>query len=234
MKLDGAYSHLTFIATQTDGIQISEIMDTLDPDGAIKETLNGEVAIDADIVKETREKDDLGQEGDRLEAARESLRAEVKAWKDLQTQLRNGYAVFAPAARLIYVPSRNPTKRRRIGRPREAEPAPEDEEVDRVSLTAAEIEAKLNQLDIAVEANSVAIAAVVKEEEAIGFRIELLQRQKAGVAMERARMCMQVRNDYCRVSIAMPVKFKHVLLTMLSASYPTGLRQWNPGDRPRG
>lgn len=198
MKLDGAYSHLTFIASQTDGINIQETMDTLDYNGHIRDTFAREEQVAQMIDQEKLGMPlDQQQQIEELNAACDSLYDELDLWQLLRKAQEKGKPVFAPAAKRATVqPKRRRTARYQL-------PTVDDsgeDESDMVPLTKDEISVKLAELEAAFEAKSNEVEAAEKQYEDAKRKIELLQEQKADIAIDRARMCMETRNDYCRVS----------------------------------
>lgn len=199
MKMDGSYSTLTFIATQTDGIDIRETMSEVDNDGKIQDTFTRELELDAMIQRArsvTLSAADQRQQLDELDAACDAVAEEQDEWRGLQKNLQKGKTVFAPAAKL------RGTKRRRTGRGRQIpDVESDDDKSEKVPLTQQVISAKLLELDTALVAKEADFFAAEKQFKAAGGSIQLLQKQKADLVVEMARICVQRRNNYCRDQI---------------------------------
>jgi len=200
MKMDGSYSSLTFIATQTDGIDIRETMAEVDKDGMIEETFTREKDLDAWIQQAQENTPSAGehwQQMDELNAACDAIDDERLEWQGLEKKLRKGQVVFAPA------PKRAPiqAKRRRTTRRQVSDVDSDDDESVKVPLTQEQISSKLIELVAALDAKEAEVTAAEKQYEAACDKIELLQQQKANIVIQRARTCVQKRNDYSKVSL---------------------------------
>lgn len=198
MKMDGSYSTLTFVATQTDGIDIQETKSEVDKDGAIEETFTREKELDAMIqqaksglISEAEQR----QRMDELWAAYDAVAQELAEWQSLEKKLRKGQVVSAPAAKRAPVQP----KRRRTGR-REIPVIDSDDESDKVPLTQEQISAKLKELDQACTDRDAEATAAEQHFDTACSKLRSLEQQKADLVMERARICVQRRNNYCRVS----------------------------------
>lgn len=197
MKMDGAYSHMAFVATQTDGIDIQETIDSLDGDGELQGTYVREEQLAATIEEVRLETQKLDTQLGDLDEECDILNRQLKTWRSLEKKHQKGQQVYAPAPPSRS--SRGPKRRRTAYRQLADEASSSDEEVSNSPLTRQVIAAKVAELqaDISVkiaERDSKAKQCEVKQAE-----LESLGQQKAGIAGERAAMCVEKRNNYCRV-----------------------------------
>lgn len=197
MKLDGAYDHLSFIATQTDGINISETIEALDADGQIQDTFSQEEELNSAITKKNTEVHSLEKQQSDLEDDWDVVDQEYKTWKGLQKKQKKGQKVYKPAT-----PSKRTrgTKRRRTVR-QTLDDESDSDESENVPLTAEEIAAKLEELQDATKTKAAELAETEKRSEAAKSELSQMQKKKADLSEERTRICVQKRNDYCRDAI---------------------------------
>lgn len=199
MKMDGAYSHLTFIATQTDGIDIQETIDSLDGDGQLQETYVREQQLATRIEEEKlglqklyKELDDLNEDGD-------VLNRQLKVWRSLQKKQKKGHLVFAPSPP---VRRSRDTKRRRTTYEQLAdESSSSDEEAGKPPLTREDISMKLEELEAATSVKTMEHESKERQYESVKAKLQSLEQQKASIAGERGAICVEKRNNYCRVRI---------------------------------
>lgn len=194
MKLDGAYNHVTFIATQTDGIDIPEMIDSLDEDGEIQATITREDGLQAAIVETKAKVHNLQKQVGDLEELCRALEAEEEVWEGLQEMQKHGQQVYMP------VTTRRPSgsKRRRKGHQEAANGSHSVDGPEKVPLAADEISAKLAELKASADAKSDEMDETERQSEAAKDALAQLQKEREDVAAERARMCVQRRNAYCR------------------------------------
>lgn len=210
MKLDGAYSHLTFIATQTDGIDIQETVDAVDADGQIKATYAREEQLTGVIEDEERRCRGLDKQLDDLNDELDALEADLKAWRGLQKKHEKGHQVYAPAASSK---RSKQTKRRRTSRRQILDEsfASDDESASR-PLTQAEISAKLEELQASFESKVVESESTAVHAEAVTSNLKNLEQQRANIPSKRASLCVERRNNYCRVGFNRSFRLESLLI----------------------
>ncbi|KAJ4391639.1 hypothetical protein N0V93_005258 [Gnomoniopsis smithogilvyi] len=199
MKLDGAYSHLTFVATQTDGIDIQETIDSVDGDGQIQATYAREQQLTTMIEDLKHRSRRLDKEADDLNEECDVLDSVLKLWLILQKKQKKGLQVYAPPA-----PSQRPrqTKRRRKARQQVLDDnSGSDNESDKAPLTQEEISAKIKELQTSFDAKGIECESIEKQVEAAQSDLQSLEQQKADIAGERVSLCVKKRNNYCRDAI---------------------------------
>ncbi|KAK8140534.1 hypothetical protein PG984_000600 [Apiospora sp. TS-2023a] len=98
LKYDGNYTNITFICSQTDGIVVEEMADSLELGGTVVEskaaTNNTEVILaskDADYKKSEASYASAMDE-------RKNVDKQLTLWKDLESQAYQGKTVFAPVS----------------------------------------------------------------------------------------------------------------------------------------
>lgn len=197
MKLDGAYSHLTFVATQTDGIDVQETIDAVDSDGQIQATYAREQQLSNMIEEEKHRSRGLDKQLDDLSDEYDALQSEIKTWRDLQKKQKKGQQVYAPTA----PPKRsNPTKRRRgARRPIVDDNSDSDSGSDRTALSQDEISAKIQELNAAFDVKASECDSAEKQGASANANLESLEQQKTDIAGKRFSLCVEKRNNYCRV-----------------------------------
>lgn len=199
MKMDGAYSHLAFIATQTDGIDIQETIDSLDGDGELQGTYVREQQLATMIEEEKLESQKLYQQLDDLNEECDVLNRQLKAWRSLQKKQQKGQQVYAPLPPSRY--SRGTKRRRTAYRQFADETSSSDEEASKPPLTREDVSTKLEELQAANSAKIMEFESKREQCEIVHVKLDSLEQQKAGMASERAAMCVEKRNNYCRVRI---------------------------------
>lgn len=197
MKMDGHFSHLSFIATQTDGINFQETMDALDEDGQIQATFAREDELAATIVSQNKEVQRMDKYIADVDEEFNALDAESETWQSLAKKHKQGKKVYAPSA-----PAKgaHPAKRRRTARQRAMEDS-DDNEASKVPLTEVEIRSKVEELEKALATKEAEFAAAEEQHLAAKKSLEQLQLEKADIAIQRAWTCIRKRNDYCREAI---------------------------------
>lgn len=199
MKMDGAYSHLTFVATQTDSIDVRETIDSLDGDGQLQETYMREQHLAARIEEEKLGLQKLDKELDDLNEECDVLDSQLKAWRSLQKKQKKGRQVYAPSP-----PSKRSrdTKRRRTAYTQlPDESSSSDEEARKPPLTQEDVSVKIEELQAATSVKTMEHESKGRQYESLEARLQSLEQQRAGIAGERAALCVQKRNNYCRVRI---------------------------------
>lgn len=194
MKLDGAYNHLSFIATQTDGIDIRETIDTLDTDGKIQDTFSQEDELGTAITEKKAEIHNFERQMSDLEDDYDAVEQEHETWMGLDKKQKKGQKVYKPAA-----PSKRSrgAKRRRMVRRN----LDDGSDSDDVPLTAKEIATKLEELQNAHDIKAAQCTDTERKCEAAKKELYSMQQKKADLAVERTRVCVQKRNDYSRRAI---------------------------------
>lgn len=194
LKLDGALSHVSFIATQTDCINFEETIDAMDEDGQIQAMLAREDDLTAEIAARGEEVQSMNDRLKTLEEEQNALDSELSTWQVLKRKRRKGKIVYAPEA----PPMR--AKCRRTAR-QQAMESSEDDDYDKEPLTEGEISAKLDLLKAAIDARHAEISATEEQAEAAKQSRKLLQQEKADISIHSASTCIRMRNDYCRSAI---------------------------------
>lgn len=230
MKMDGAYSHLTFVATQTDGIDIQETIDSLDGDGQLQETYVREQQLATKIEDEKREIQKLDKQLDDLNEECENLNCQLKDWRNLQKKQQKGQQVFKPTP-----PSRRfrNTKRRRTMLQRVDEFSSSDDEASKPALTRKDVSTKLDELQSAVEFKTIEYESKEKQYETLQAKLQSMEQQKAGIAGERAALCVEKRNNYCRVRISShPIRLPltPVIQDAIRQDFAAGIREIDEED----
>lgn len=232
MKMDGAYSHLTFVATQTDGIDIQETIDSLDGDGQIQGTYVREQQLATKIEDEKRGLQQLDKQLDDLNEECENLNCQLKDWRNLQKKQQKGQQVFTPAP-----PSRRfrDTKRRRtmLQRQRVDELSSSDDEASKPALTRKDVSTKLDELQSAVAVKAIEYESKEKQYETLQAKLQSLEQQKAGIAVERAALCVEKRNNYCRVrtsSHLIRLSLTPVVQDAIRQDFAAGIREIDEED----
>lgn len=198
MKLDGIYSHLSFIATQTDAINIRETIDSLDEDGQIQATFSQEDEL-ATVIEEKKTKlRQLEKQCSDMDEDCDAVEDEKKTWRSLQKKQKKGQHVYRPAAP---VERASRAKRRRRARQQVLDDGSDSDESAKVPLTPDEISTKLDELNALVMSKATECEDAEKQCEAAKTELIYLEQQKANVAVQRAWMCVQKRNTYCREAI---------------------------------
>lgn len=194
MKLDGAYDYLSFIATQTDGIDIRETIDSLDEDGKIRDTFSQEDDLSAAIAEKNTEVHSLEKQKNDLNDDYDAVAQEQDTWTRLEKKQKKGQKVYKPAA-----PSTRTrgTKRRRTVR----QPMDDESDSDEVPLTAKEIAAKLGELQEVINNKGDECDEAEKQCEAAKKELFEMKMKKEDIAVERTRLCVQKRNSYCQDAI---------------------------------
>lgn len=190
MKLDGAYSHLSFIATQIDGINIDETFRSMRDDQQIEATLSRKEELEAIFFEKTTEMRKLEKHFSDLDEAYWGIADEEKIWQALQKKHKR-QDVYAPAA-----PSQRSDRTKRRRKVHEQLDDNNLDASDKVPLTSDEISSKLEELTASNEAMASQCDAVEAQLKVAEDEVFLLKQQKADCGIESAWMCMQKRNQY--------------------------------------
>lgn len=195
MKLDGVFSHLSFIATQTDGINIEETIRSLGDDEQIQASLAQEEELNATIVEKTTKLRKLEKQFNDLDEAYNGLVHEERTWTALQKKHKR-QKVYAPAA-----PSQGPSPKKRRRKTREQLDDGDLDQSNKVPLTSNEISVHLEELEASLETIGVECDEAEKDLTMAGDEVSQLKQQKVDCAVDRAWMCVQKRNRYVREGI---------------------------------
>lgn len=198
MKLDGMYSALSFIATQTDAINIRETIDSLDGDGQIQATFSQEDELAAAIEENKTKIQQLEKQCTDNDEGYDAAEDELRTWQSLQKRQKKGQLVYKPAA-----PAKpaNRTKRRRTSRRQVLDEGSDSDESTKMPLTADEISTKLEELNAVVVSKAAECEDAEKRCDTAKNELTQLEQQKEDIAVQRAWMCVQKRNTYCREAI---------------------------------
>ncbi|KAI1132388.1 hypothetical protein F5Y10DRAFT_231071 [Nemania abortiva] len=210
LKYDGTYSAVSFICSKTDDISITEAAESLGLEvetseswEAAEEMRKTRLSLQSQINNLKKKKAMLGEQLDDLEA-------ETDVWEELQSQISNGEAVYAPSA--------NPRKRKRGGTPSASLNSETDDNQDaydssssdkensqpepnRKPLTEDDIEEHISSLrtqrkQIRGERRSL-------DSQIAGLRQEIdkVQQEREKVLADVKAICIQGRNNYSRGAI---------------------------------
>lgn len=96
LKIDGAYSAVTFICSKTDDISITEAMESLELDEELQDAHDNITRLTrarADLQKQLKDQKDLLTD---VNEAMEKTEDEIDVWEDLHNKAQNGKTVYQP------------------------------------------------------------------------------------------------------------------------------------------
>ncbi|KAI0103234.1 hypothetical protein GGR51DRAFT_525139 [Nemania sp. FL0031] len=209
LKYDGTYSAVSFICSKTDDISITEAAESLGLEDEISESWEAAEELKKNRVALESKINDIRKTKVMLSEQIDECEAESDIWEDLQSQISNGEAVYAPSA--------NPRKRKRGGSPLSSLKSDADNqdaydssssdkensqpEPNRKPLTEEEIEEKISALrtqrkNIRGERRSLdsKIAGLRQE-------IEKVKNEREKILADVKAICIQGRNSYSRGAI---------------------------------
>lgn len=197
MKLDGLYSSISFICTNTDNFDLEECLEAFDEDGQIKDTLTRAEQLKGTIQEMQEASGLLKQQLCDENMALDEIEGETDVWTALQKQQNAGRQVYPP---LI------PAKRKRgtgvAARRRRQQVVTDDsndgETADHPPLTAAEITAKLTDLQGKFEAKMSECEDMEKRLETMESELSSLGDEKDEASLEGRRLCVQKRSQHVR------------------------------------
>ncbi|KAI3400969.1 hypothetical protein diail_1177 [Diaporthe ilicicola] len=203
MRLDGIYSHVTFICTMTDSVQLSEIEEDFDGDGEIQAThTRGDDLVDIirtqeDSIEKLRKQLSEGT------TAYQGLQEECRAWKSLQRKQKKGQQVFPPRvpAKRKHDTRTGPMTRSRSCRQIVVDDSDSDDAADRNPLTAEEISSKLADIEGKLESKDADCEEMEKRLEIMQNELIALEDEKKDTAVDTARLCIQKRNFHVKKAI---------------------------------
>lgn len=189
---------MTFICTCSDAFDVKEIQQELDHDGRIEEYQQRKAGLDGAIAEKSAEirisKNQLAE----LESQYDVLDEEQQLWNGLSRQHERQQPVYAPAPATLDRPSK---RQKRESRRMLIEETSIEEPPKKQALTGDEISKKLE--DLTQQLNSKA-AKCDEVEESLGTAktsLEPLERESANLANEIPRLCVQLRNNWCKDEI---------------------------------
>lgn len=173
--------------------EVDEIRDCLDFDSLIKARMDREVELGAliaktaDRIKELEDK--VGESDVKCDGLEESLRE----WERISEQFEKGQMVFAPS----HVKSARTLKRRKQTSLQADMEAPPDTK----PLTKNQISQKLEELEGQVEIEGANFNQLEHQLEQSRNNLTDLNQEKATLTSEILRLCVTLRNDYCKNTI---------------------------------
>lgn len=197
MKFDGAYDNLTFIATQTDGINIRETMDALDTDGQIEHTFTREASLSEAIAAAQTKLHTLERNLTELTDECDTFEDELDVWKVLRKKQAKHQKVYRPAppTKRARGPKRRRTARQQVGGDLDLD------ESDMAPLTAEEIKTKVDELSRVLEDKTRQCDEAERSHEAANHDLSELQQEKNDISTMRTWLCIQKRNEYCKEAV---------------------------------
>ncbi|KAK2605099.1 hypothetical protein N8I77_007970 [Diaporthe amygdali] len=200
MKLDGMFSHVSFICTMTDSFEVEESIEAFDEDGQIRDTLAKAEELEDTILEKQQLANDLEQQAKDENLAYDAIEKEKEIWTALQKQQSQGQQVYPP---------RIPAKRKRATgtatrrcRQQVVDDDPNEEDsADHLPLTTNEISAKLTDLDGKSQAKDAHCEDIEKRLETTQEEICSLQNEKNDTSAESLRLCVYKRNEQVKKSI---------------------------------
>lgn len=222
MKLDGMYSHVTFICTMTDSLQLSESVEAFDDDGKIHAAFAREGEVEEMIRAKKESIQQLKDQLDNGDTEFKGLKRELSTWKALQKKQRKGQAVCAP---------RIPAKRKRttviVTRRRRREVVDDDSDEDDTAggnpLTAGEISSKLIELDERLKNKDDECTDMEKRLETMKGDLSALENEIEETVVRGKALCVQRRNEH--VKSVLKVDFANGLRECVSFTLSTSSKQ---------
>lgn len=200
MKLDGMYSNMTFICTQTDSIEFAETIDSFDDDGQIQATNAREDEIQNMIKAKTEALERLEAQMKDSNLSYRELEREVRVWKALRKKHQGGQQVYPP-----HVPSKRKrpveSQRPRASRKLIDEDSEEEEVSEETPLTESDISAKFHGLRQREDSLATEYEEMEKQQSALEEELTNLDQEKNDAAVDGARLCVQRRNEIVKKSI---------------------------------
>ncbi|KAL1880627.1 hypothetical protein Daus18300_001238 [Diaporthe australafricana] len=200
MKLDGMYSHVTFICTMTDSVQLSEIEEDFDEDGQLQtirtrgEDLEEMIRAKTESIKQLEEQLSDGN------ISHHGLTEEHDTWRALQKNHMRGQKVYqprVPAKRKHYTGPVTRSSRRAIV----DDDSEEEDTADQNPLTTDEISSKRTEIKGKLTSKDTECADMEKRLEIMRDDLIAFENEKKDIAVETTRLCIQKRSDYVKKAI---------------------------------
>ncbi|KAK8020314.1 hypothetical protein PG990_005452 [Apiospora arundinis] len=217
LKYDGNYTNITFICSQSDGLAVEEMAESLELGDSLAECNETERNIKATIASKEAEMRTSEVSINNMQAERKTIEKQISLWSKLGVQAKNGKSVFAPSSqggkRKSNTSETQPQKKQRRSARSNAMIMDSDDEDDAVEepefngenghqpLTTAQIESTINALDN----QRVSLTGRIRAEKEVYFGLDShcasLEAELKQQTLDLRSDSIRRRNDYCRTTI---------------------------------
>lgn len=211
MKLDGMYSSMSFVCTNTDIYELEETLEAFDEDGQIRDIDTRAKRLNGAVQEMKQAVEHLQEQIDDENTALDGIEREIHAWTALQKQQNAGQQVYPPL-----IPAKRKRGTRSAARKRRQEVVNDDtnegETADRPPLTASEISWKLADLEHNLRTKTSECEDMDKRLETMEEELSSLEHEKDEASVESPRLCVQKRNQHVR--------------RIVRTDFGNGIREW--------